>query len=128
MRRSELLALRWCDVDLILCQVYVTRTLHHLRNGVTIFRAPKTAKGRRMIVLTPSAALTLREHREKQEVIRAILGTPLEDSDLLFCQPDGKPLLPDTVTHAWIKLARRTGLQGIRLHDARHTHASIMLK
>ena len=48
--------------------------------------------------------------------------------DLVFCQPDGEALLPDTVTHAWIKLARRTGLTGIRLHDARHTHASLMLK
>lgn len=47
---------------------------------------------------------------------------------MVFCQPDGKPLLPNTVSHAWAKLARRTGLKGIRLHDARHTHASLMLK
>ena len=40
----------------------------------------------------------------------------------------GKPLLPNTITHAWSKLVRRTGLKAIRLHDARHTHASIMLK
>jgi len=40
----------------------------------------------------------------------------------------GKPLLPDSITQAWRKLARRTGLKGIRLHDARHTHASLMLK
>ena len=37
-------------------------------------------------------------------------------------------MLPNSVTHAWIKLVRRTGLKGIRLHDARHTHASLMLK
>ena len=36
--------------------------------------------------------------------------------------------IPNTVTHNWIKLVRRTGLHGIRLHDARHTHASLMLK
>jgi integrase len=35
---------------------------------------------------------------------------------------------PGTITHAWTKLARKTGLRGIRLHDARHTHASLMLK
>jgi len=40
----------------------------------------------------------------------------------------GKPLLPNTVTHAWGKLVKLTGLKAIRLHDARHTHASIMLK
>ena len=37
-------------------------------------------------------------------------------------------MLPNTVTHAWIKLVRRTGIKPLRLHDARHTHASIMLK
>ncbi len=36
--------------------------------------------------------------------------------------------MPDTVSHAWTKLARRTGMGNIRLHDARHTHASLMLK
>lgn len=128
MRRSEALALRWCDVDLLLCQVYVTRTLHHLRNGEIVFRTPKTAKGRRMIALSPSTALVLRAHREKQEVDQLLLGMPLKDDDLVFSHADGKPLLPDTVTHAWIKLVRRIGLKGIRLHDTRHSHASLMLK
>ncbi len=128
MRRSELLALRWCDVDLLLCQLYVTRTLHQLRDASIVYRAPKTAKGRRMITLPPSATLVLREHKEKQEVTRVILGIPLIDDDLIFSDLNGKPLLPNTVTHAWIKLVRRTGLGGIRLHDARHSHASLMLK
>lgn len=57
-----------------------------------------------------------------------MLGIPLKDDDLVFSQLDGKPLLPDTVTHAWIKLVRQIGLEGIRLHDARHSHASLMLK
>jgi len=128
MRRSELLALRWSDIDLLLCQVYVSRTLHQLRDGSIVYRAPKTAKGRRMIALTPSTALVLREHGERQEAMRVLLGKPLTDDDLIFSQLDGKPLLPNTVTHNWIKLVRRTGLHGIRLHDARHSHASLMFK
>jgi len=128
MRRSELLALRWCDVDLLLCQAYVSHTLHHLRNGEFVFRPPKTAKGRRMVKLSPSVALVLREHREKQEATQAALGKTLDDEALIFSGLNGKPLLPNTVTHAWIKLVRRIGLKGIRLHDARHTHASLMLK
>ena len=59
---------------------------------------------------------------------RAMLGIPLTDDDLIFSQPDGKPLRPDSITHAWTKLVRRIGLKGIRLHDARHSHASLMLK
>ena len=128
MRRSELLALRWRDVDLLLCQAHITRTIHHLRNGEFFFRVPKSAKGRRMVSLPPSVALLLQEHRDKQEAQQAMLDIPPKDDDLVFSDLGGTPLLPDTVTHAWIKLVRRIGLQGIRLHDARHTHASLMLK
>jgi len=128
MRRSEILALRWCDVDLLLCQAHITRTLHHLRTGEIVFGAPKTAKGRRMVMLSPSTALLLQEHRDKQEAQWAVLGIPLKDNDLVFCNLEGKPFLPDTVSHVWVKLVKRMGLEGIRLHDARHTHASLMLK
>ena len=128
MRRSELLALRWCDSDLLLCQAHVTRTLHHLRTGETIIRAPKSAKGRRMVALSPSVVLLLQEHKQEQASRRAMLGASLNEDSLVFSDLEGKPLLPDTVTHAWIKLVRRVGLKGIRLHDARHTHASLMLK
>ena len=128
MRRSELLALRWCDVDLLLCQLSVTRTIHQLHNGDIIFQQTKTDKSRRMVSLSPSTAIVLREHRELHEKMRQSLDLTLTDEDLVFCQIDGKPLLPDSITHAWMKLARRTGMKGIRLHDARHTHASLMLK
>ena len=81
-----------------------------------------------MVALSPSTALILKEHREKQQAMRILWGITLKEDDFVFSQPDGKPLLPNTVTHNWIKLVRRTGLHGIRFHDARHTHASLMLK
>jgi integrase len=81
-----------------------------------------------MVSLSPSTALLLQEHRDKQEAQRAMLGIPLKDADLVFSDLEGKPLLPDTVSHFWVKLVKRTGLEGIRFHDARHTHASLMLK
>lgn len=128
MRRSELLALRWSDVDLMLCQVYVIRSLHQLKNGTILFRQPKSDKSRRMIALTPSTALILREYRENQASIKLLQGLPLSNEHLVFSQLDGSPYRPDTITHAWIKLVRKKGLKGIRLHDARHSHASLMLK
>lgn len=128
MRRSELLAMRWCDVDLDMCEVSVTRSLHHLRDGSLVFRQPKTAKGRRMIALTPSTALILREHNEKQTLERTMLGIPLKNDELVFSDLHGKSLLPDTISHAWTKIVKRAGLKHFRLHDARHTHASLMLK
>jgi integrase len=128
MRRSELLALRWCDVDLLLCQIYVTRSLHRLRTGEIIFRAPKSAKGRRMVSLSPSTTRMLQEYKYELQTQLETLGTSLKDDDLVFSDHEGKPLLPDTVSHAWVKLIKCIGLEGIRFHDARHTHASLMLK
>jgi integrase len=128
MRRSELLGLKWEDIDLLLGQIYVSRGLHQLKDGTYIFTEPKSAKSRRMIALPPSAILLLKEHYEKQALDRIMMDKPLHESDLVFGTPEGKPLRPNTVTRAWESLAGHAGLKVIRLHDARHTHASIMLK
>jgi integrase len=128
MRRSELLALRWCDVDFIFSQISVSRSLHHLKDGSYVFTQPKSAKSKRTIALSSFAIVALNVHREKQEAIRAMLGTPLTDADLVFSTIEGKPLRPNTVTRAWTTIAARAGVKVIRLHDARHSHASLMLK
>ncbi|MDD5402897.1 MAG: site-specific integrase, partial [Dehalococcoidales bacterium] len=71
-----------------------------------------------------SNAIVLREHYEKENAQRVALGYPgLTGNDLVFSNYDGSPFLPNTITHAWIKITRKCGLSGIRLHDARHTHA-----
>lgn len=133
MRRAELLALRWSDVDLTLCQLSVTRSMQYLNSGglgerIT-FKEPKTSKSRRLIALSPSTAIVLTEHRAKQDELRQSLDyLPTSDDDLVFSHYDGTPLLPNTITHAWIRLTRKCGLSGVRLHDARHTHASLLLK
>ncbi len=122
-----MLALRWQDVDFIYGQVYVSRGLHVLKGSKVIFRAPKTAAGRRTIALPPSTLLLLTTYRKKREAEAVMLGRSLRDDDMLF-NTLGRPLLPNTVTHAWSKLLSRIGLKMIRLHDVRHTHASLMLK
>jgi integrase len=127
-RRGEALSLRWSDVDLLGCQLSISRTMQFLKTKVT-FKTPKTASSRRQIALTPSTCVVLRLHREAQDTVRRSLGlAPVTEADLVFCQYDGRPLLPDSITHAWIKLTRRCGLDGVRLHDARHSHATLMLK
>ena len=128
MRRSEILALRWRDVDLVLCEAHVSRSLHQLQTGEIVIRSPKSKQGLRTVDLPLSTALLLQEYKDKHTAQRATLGIQLNENDLIFSDIEGKPLLPNTVTHAWIKLVRRTGLKGVRLHDARHTHASLMLK
>ena len=126
-RRSELLALRWQDIDFIFCQVYVNRSMHHLQDGSYIFTQPKSEKSRRTIALPPSAFLVLQDYQKQKETEGLLLGMPLKDTDLVFSAL-GKPLRPNTVSRAWAMLAVKVGVRVIRLHDARHTHASLMLK
>ncbi len=127
MRRSELLGLRWPDIDLDLCELSVNRSLHHLQNGTFVFRQPKTAKSRRLIALTPSTVIVLREYKEKQRATQRLLGATFAEDSLVFCQASGTPLLPSTVSHAFHKMSKKLGLN-VRLHDCRHTHASLLLK
>lgn len=131
MRRSELLGLRWRDVDLDMATVSVVQTLHCLGKGKVIFQEPKSSKGKRQIALSPAAVIALREHRQQQELERLdclLKGAPVVYDDLVFSNSDGSPLLPNSVTHAFIKTVRRLGLREVRFHDLRHTHASLMLK
>lgn len=127
LRRSELLALRWIDIDFLYSQIYVSRSLHVLAGGNMVIRQPKTAAGRRTIALSPSVVLLLKEYKEKQEADCLLLGKPLSEDDLVFNEI-GRYLLPSTISHAWAKLVKHLGLRPIRLHDARHTHASLLLK
>ena len=128
LRRSELLGLRWKDVDLNLAILRVVQVLHQLNDGQFMFQDPKTAKGRRGVALSPACCLLLRAHRERQEADAAMLGVPLTGDSLVFGHVDGTPRAPATLTHAFTKLVRRIGLTGVRLHDMRHTHASLLLQ
>lgn len=121
-RRSELLALRWQDIDFIYGQIYVNRSMHHLKDGSYVFTAPKSERSRRTIALPPSAFLVLSEYRKDKEAESLMLDIPLKDSNLVFSVL-GKPLRPNTVSRAWPMLATKAaGLSGCMMHVIRTPH------
>ena len=96
-------------------------------SGQSIYQDPKTAKGRRLVALTPSSALLLRCLWERQEVDGLLQSYAVNGDSLVFRYRDGSPILPVGFTHAFKKIARRAGLDGYHLHSARHAHATLML-
>ena len=128
LRRGELLGLRWCDVDLPMATLSVVQTLQVLRSGERFFKEPKTRRSRRQIALLPDLALLLTEHRLDQEDAGRLLGKPLAPHDLVFSQPDGRPLRPNTLTRFFQTIAKEVGLNDITLHSLRHAHATILLQ
>ncbi len=127
MRRGELLGLRWGDTDIDIASISVNRSLQVLKDGTLVIREPKTQKSRRLISMTPSLAVELRQYRSLQKTTRLYLGNPLTNGDLVFAHADGSPLIPDSISAAFKKVSKRAGLS-LRLHDLRHSHATLMLK
>ena len=78
--------------------------------------------------LPPSLALLLRKYREERIELFGRLGKQLADDDFVFCRLDRSPLNPNAVTVAFSKIVRRMSIPRVRLHDLRHTHATLMLK
>ena len=128
MRQGELLGLRWKDVDLTLGTASIRQTFYRL-GGQQIFNEPKSHRSRRMVELDPMLVDELRRLRDEQKERRNILGADYEDRDLIFCQPDGKPLhAQNLVRREFHSIASRARLPRIRFHDLRHTHATHMLQ
>lgn len=126
LRRGEALALRWDDVDLEAGSLRVERTLGEV-GGKLVRGEPKTVNGRRTVSLGPASVDALRAHRKRQLTERDALGDAYDDAGLVFCRQDGGPLWPGTVTTRFHALSAAAGLPTIRLHDLRHSAASIAL-
>ena len=88
---------------------------------------PKTARSRRRVALSPEVVALLRAHRARQAELRLAVGPVWQEGGWVFTRPDGRPLDPDEVTHAFARTIKAAGIAGVRLHDLRHTHASLML-
>ena len=101
LRRGELLALRWADVDLDGAKLKVEQSLEQTRAGLR-FKAPKTKHGRRSITLPASLVAELRAHWTAQQQQRLALGLGKAGDDaLVFATWDGKPRRPNVVTNQW---------------------------
>lgn len=126
MRRGEVLGLRWHDVDLEAGSVRVVQARVRGDSG-WIYGPPKSAKGRRSIALDKGTVAALAVQREAQSVIRPRFGPYDEDADLVFARHDGSPMDPDSVSGRFERIVRGLPLPMIRLHDLRHTHATLAL-
>jgi integrase len=128
MRHGELAALRWSDIDFGSGSVHVHRTVNRLGGyGGFVESEPKTAKSNRTIVLPAFVLEKLKEHQIRQKESRLRAGAAWKDQDLVFCNRYGGFLNPDALLGRFYRLLEKAGLPRMRLHDLRHSAATILL-
>jgi integrase len=127
IRRGELLALRWPDIDLDSKNMRIREAIEEIKCGLR-FKAPKTANSVRDVSLPDIVVEALRDHRRQQLEVRFALALgKLHDDALLFPKLDGSPQSPRAFSKEWADVAASIGLPGITFHALRHTHASHLI-
>ncbi len=126
MRQAELLGLRWRDVDLDGIVLHVRQQVYRL-SGEWVYAEPKTARGRRTVSLSAGAVAALREHRLRQSKER-LAAASWEDNDLVFANKVGGPMEKTNILRRSFRpLLEKAGLPPMRLHDLRHSAATLLL-
>ncbi|AXX29390.1 site-specific integrase [Actinosynnema pretiosum subsp. pretiosum] len=127
MRRSELCGLRTSALDLAAATVRMTAT-RVVAGGKATDGSGKSARSRRLLSLDRFTTQVLRVHLGQVERDKADWGTGYRDAGRVFCWEDGSPFHPDTVTERFNRLVDAAKVPRIRLHDVRHSYATIALR
>jgi integrase len=122
MRRGEVAALRWKNVDLPAGQLTILESAEQVGSKVR-YKVPKSGKGR-TLALSASLVEEMRAYRVSQAEELLKVGVRLSDETFVVAQADGTPLQPDTLTQDWFRKLADTSLPRIRFHDLRHAHAT----
>ena len=93
-----------------------------------IMAPPKTDRGRRTITIDPETVELLRQHRGRQLVSQVELNGVYQNLGYVVAEQLGEPLDPFKLTNVWRRLCEGAGMDGIRLHDMRHFHATMLLR
>ncbi len=126
-RRGELLAAKWADVDLDNRIIRITGSLQRIDGRLQVCE-PKTTRSRRPLPLLDFVAEALKAHRARQLRERLQVGSDWVDGDFVFAGDHGQPLDPDgALRDAFKAILGKAGLPDIRLHDLRHSAASLLL-
>jgi integrase len=125
MRRGEILALRWIDLESDLSVAYVRRSVHPTREGLA-YELPKTKRSRRAVVLPEYLRVMLQSERDARARCKDLESEVRHD--LVVVDAEGRPMHPDSLSGGWRRALRYAGLPPVRFHDLRHAHATLMLQ
>jgi integrase len=127
VRRGEALGLRWPEIDFGARTAALRATITAVEHQIKINHRTKTDKDR-VIELDTHTIAVLKAWRARQAQERLLAGEGYRDDGLIFCHPDGRPYHPERFSREFERMIERHRLDRIRLHDLRHTWATLALK
>ena len=127
MRRGELAALHWNDLDFKTGILQVRHNLAWVTGMGYVEGEPKTKSGRRKIALPRVVLNALQEHRERQDQARRKAGEQWKEHGLIFCNLSGGFFNPGYILQLFKRLVRKAGLPDVRFHDLRHSAATVLI-
>ena len=127
LRRGELVALRWDDVDFKTNTLKIRRNMVNGENGV-IIKAPKSEAGVRDIHIGNEVIAELKASRIQYLHDAVAYGGSFQNLNLVIRQEDGSPIKPDSMTRKWRRFLESNNLPSIRLHDLRHSNATALIQ
>ena len=126
LRRGEMIALRWDDIDFKTNTIKVRSNMVNGENGC-IIKAPKSEAGIRDIKVGDEVMAELRKAR-LQYMEDALTSPHFQNLNFVIRQEDGSPMLPDSMTRKWSRFLKDNDLPHIRLHDLRHSNATALIQ
>ena len=128
MRRGEVLALKWDNVDFEKQILKVKESLAYTKEQGLFFTTPKTSTSFREVVIPASLIELLNELKDEQDVMKQRMGTSYQNFNLVVCTTDGKPVHPRNLVRTFDRLIKKAGIKKISIHGLRHTNATLLMK
>ena len=128
LRKGEILGLKWSDLDWNNGRLQIQRQVQRIKGVGLVLCEPKSASGRRVIILGEKTLDRLRKHKEEQYRERNRAGDMWKENDLIFPSPNGTILDQSKVNKVYKKCLQKAGLPNLRFHDLRHSAATLMLQ
>ena len=125
LRQSEALGLQWRDLDLEAGTLSVQRGLHRVKGRGLVYEEPKADRSRRTLALPVQLVDALKAHRTSQAKERLAAGSEWEDHGLVFARVNGRPIDKKVDWQAWKAILTKAEVRDVRLHDGRHTAATL---
>lgn len=128
LRRGELLALKWSDVNWAENTISVNKSLVMAGGKMSLHDTTKTARGMRLLYIDDDLIAELKRHKARQAEERLKYGDVYESKGLIFAYENGEYINPNTFRQRFKRVLKNIGIEEKRFHDLRHTFASLLIQ